>query len=328
MSIRRIAVVGSESLLGKEIREVLSTSPVPFDLTLIGVDDREARLTGHAEEAVVITTLDRTNLITADVVVLAGSPASSRKAWELVGGGPGPLVVDATRQLEDLPSARLCAPLVEGREDAKSSPAIVAHPAAVVLAQLFARLSKSVPVARAVVHIFEPASELGQPGIDELHQQTIRLFQFQTLPKEIYDEQLAYNILPSFGPESPHNLERTEAQIERHFASLAGNGVLPSIRLAQAPVFHGYSISAWIECARDTRAEEIASAIAGGDVDVRAGSEAAPTNVGAATMDGFSVGDIRLDRNNPRAWWLWAAADNLRTTAVNAVRLVERWAGA
>lgn len=326
MPIHRVAIVGSESLLGKETREVLATSPMPFQVTLIGADEEEAgKLTEQGDEAVVITPLDRTNLITSDVVVLAGSAASSRKAWELIGGGPGPLLIDATRILEELPSARLHAPLVEGHDGERQSPAIIAHPAAVVLVQLLMRLSKKVPVARAVVQIFEPASELGQAGIDELHQQTMRLFQFLALPKAVYDEQLAYNILPAYGSESPHKLERVEAQIERHFATLSGGGLLPSIRLVQAPVFHGHSISAWIEFGRDTLAEEIAAAIAGGDIDVRKDSESAPTNAGAASQDGFSVGDIRPDRNQRRAWWLWAAADNLRTTAVNTVRLIEKW---
>jgi len=40
-----------------------------------------------------------------------------------------------------------------------------------------------------------------------------------------------------------------------------------------------------------------------------------PSNAGVAGQSGFSVGDIRVDRNNPRAIWLWAVADNLRIVA-------------
>jgi len=38
------------------------------------------------------------------------------------------------------------------------------------------------------------------------------------------------------------------------------------------------------------------------------------------------VGDIRPDKNHPGAWWIWAAADNLRLAAVNAVRIAEELA--
>lgn len=329
MAIRRIAVVGGESLLGKEIREVLGTSPMPFDIQLIGADEDETgRVTEAAGEAVVITALDESNLARCHSVILAGSPASSRKAWALT--GPRVRVVDATRQLEDLPSARLRAPLAEAASPGEhASPAIIAHPAAVILAQFFARLAKPIPVSRAVVEVYEPASELGQPGIDELHQQTINLFSFKGLPKAIYDEQLAFNLLPAYGSDSPYRLDRVEAQIERHFASLvAGHGLafLPSIRVVQAPVFHGYSISVWAEFARETVWEEIAAALEGGDVEVRKPDEGIPTNAGSAGQDGFVTGDIRPDRNHPRAWWLWIAGDNLRTTAVNTARLIEQQA--
>ena len=45
-------------------------------------------------------------------------------------------------------------------------------------------------------------------------------------------------------------LEDVEARIERHLASLlalASRAPMPSLRLIQAPVFHGYSFSAWVE---------------------------------------------------------------------------------
>lgn len=329
MSIRKVGIVGSESLLGREIREVLRTSPIPFDVTLIGADEEDAgRITQDGEEAAVITTLDQTNLVMADVVVLAGSPASTRKAWGMLSAGPAAPLIDATRQLDEIPAARVHAPLAGTNSEEGRTPAIIAHPAAVVLAQILTRLHKAVPVVRAVVQVFEPASERGQAGIDELHQQTMNLFSFQQLPKDIFDEQLAYNLLASLGSESLVKLAATEAQIERHLASLCGaDGVpLPSLRLIQAPVFHGYSFSLWVELAREVAEAEIGAALEGGDVDVRGAGEPAPNNVGMASQDGFAVGDIRRDHNQTRAYWLWAAADNLRTTAVNTARLIEQWA--
>lgn len=323
-----VAIVGGESLLGKDVREMLRESDFETRVQLIGADEEEAgRITGEGDEAVVITPLDRTNLESAGVILLTGSAAGSRKAWELMKAGPVP-IVDVTRALDDLPSARVRAPYAErGVVERGGSPLIVAHPAAVALALVFEQLEKF-GIRRSLVEIFEPASERGQGGIDELHQQTVRLFSFQSLPKEIFDAQLAFALLARFGVESPHSLESTEALVERHLASLlAGRGSrtpMPSLRLVQAPVFHGYSISAWVELEEEAGEEAVLGALAANRIDIQAAAEDSPTNVGVAGTDGIIVGNVRRDRNIHRAFWFWIVTDNLRMSAGNAVELVKQ----
>ncbi|MCC6391223.1 MAG: hypothetical protein IT167_11525 [Bryobacterales bacterium] len=324
-----VAIVGSETLLGKDVRELIRERGLEVRVQLIGADEEETgKITEEGDEAVVITPLDKTNLASADVVVLTGSAASSRKAWELTGAGKAP-VVDVTRALDDLPPARIRAPHAErGVVEGGGSPLIVAHPAAVALAMFFGQLEGKFGVRRSLVEIFEPASERGQQGIDELHQQTVRLFSFQSLPKEIFDAQLAFALLARFGVESPHSLELMETAVERHLASLlagrASRTPMPSLRLVQAPVFHGYSISAWVELEEEAGEEAVLGALAADRIDIRAAAEDAPTNVGAAGTDGIIVGNVRRDRNIRRAFWFWIVTDNLRMSAGNAVELVKQ----
>ena len=47
--------------------------------------------------------------------------------------------------------------------------------------------------------VFQPASEQGQKGMDELHEQTVNLLSFQQLPKNIYDAQVAFNLVGRYG---------------------------------------------------------------------------------------------------------------------------------
>ncbi|MBI3681971.1 MAG: hypothetical protein HY235_16435 [Acidobacteria bacterium] len=323
-----VALVGGESLLGREIREVLRGSSIVADVRLIGADQEETgRITEEAGEPVVITSLDQANLASADVVVLAGSAASSRKAWELILDRRDTHVVDATGALEDLPSARLRAPLVELDSAEPCRPAVLAHPAAVALTLFYNRIAGRHSIRHSLVEIFEPASERGQQGIDELHQQTVKLFSFQGLPKDVYDAQLAYNLLASFGEESPHNLEQIELGIERHLASLlslGGRTPMPSLRLIQAPVFHGYSFSVWVEFESEASAGALAETLASDLVQVETGAGGAPNNVAAAGEHGIAAGNIRADRNHARAVWFWIVADNLRLTAENTVRWIEQ----
>ena len=127
---------------------------------------------------------------------------------------------------------------------------MIAHPAAIALAMLLAKLVKVTPVRRSVVHIFEPASERGQRGMDELQQQTVALLAFQKLKTDVFDAQLGFNLLARYGEEALERLELIEQRVERHLASLlaAWPGIpMPSLRMIQAPVFHGHSFSVWAE---------------------------------------------------------------------------------
>jgi aspartate-semialdehyde dehydrogenase len=100
---------------------------------------------------------------------------------------------------------------------------------------------------------------------------------------------------------------------------------MPSLRLIQAPVFHGYSISVWVEFEENPGMDSIFQALGSSNVDVRTASHEAPTNVGVAGQGGITVGSIAQDRNQPRAWWLWMVADNLQIVAENAGEVVREY---
>lgn len=322
MAQEAIAVVGSETLIGREIREVLRERKLPVALRLIGAEQDTATLSEEGGEAVVIQPFEEEALRGVRVVFLAGSRASSRQALEFLKRNPGPEIVDLTYAAEEEPTARLRAPLLEGAapEAAPGTIHVVAHPAAVTVALLLSRLAGWGRIVRSVVHVFEPASERGQRGVDELEKQTVNLLSFRELPRKVYDAQVGFTMLARYGSEAPESLESVELRIERHVATLlAGRIPLPSLRVVQAPVFHGYTLSLWVETEQHAEADQIARALSSDVVDVRHGDLEPPTNVGVAGQSGIAVGAIAADRNNPRACWLWAAADNLRLPADNAV---------
>jgi aspartate-semialdehyde dehydrogenase len=330
-----IVIVGGESLLGKEVHELLEARKLPANVKLITsldadqANDATSILTRGKDEPLVISSLESADLAAAQVVILAGSKESGMKAYEGIrGSDPAPVVIDLTGALEDLAESRLRAPMVEPPDSpVGSSVQTVAHPAAIALALLLTHLQKARAVRRSVFEIFEPASERGQAGIDELQKQTVGLLSFKPLKKDVYDAQVSFNMLSQFGEESPHSLEEIELKIDRHLASLlAPSGTpMPSLRLFQAPVFHGYSISAWVEFEENPGMDAIFQALGSSHIDVRTKDHEPPTNVGVAGQGGITVGGITQDRNQPRAWWLWVVADNLQIAAENAGEVVREY---
>jgi aspartate-semialdehyde dehydrogenase len=323
-----IAIVGGESLLGKEVRELFDSAHLPASVSLIAADESEntSVIAIVREEPIVISSLQVADLATARIAVLAGSKESSRKALERIQAvNPTAVVVDLSGALEEVPTAQLRAPLIEPPNYSAVGPIqVIAHPAAIALAIFLIQLRNAGVIHRAVVNIFEPASERGQAGIDELQKQTVGLLSLKPLVKDVYDAQVSFNMLAQYGSDSPHSLEEIELKIDRHLATLlAGAGALsmPSLRLIQSPVFHGYSMSVWIEFEENPGRNAIVQALASPKIDLRAHDEEPPTNVGVAGQSGITVGAIAPDRNHPRAHWFWLVADNLRITAENALEV-------
>jgi hypothetical protein len=124
--------VGSQSLLGREVRDVAAESAPELDLRLIAAAEGSAGLlTILGDEPALVTALDAENLSGMRAIILAGSEASSRTALELAAGEPDAAIIDLTFAAEEISGARLRAPAVELDPDEDDAAVhIVAHPAA------------------------------------------------------------------------------------------------------------------------------------------------------------------------------------------------------
>ena len=130
------------------------------------------------------------------------------------------------------------------RRICEPGPAVVAHPVAVVLALLIERMRAAMPLDRVVATVLQPASEYGQKGMDELHEQTVSLLSFQTLPKKLYDVQVAFNMVARYGEQAASTLQSVNERIVRHYRIIAPEGAMvPSVLVLQAPTFHGYTVA-------------------------------------------------------------------------------------
>ena len=330
-----IAIVGGETLLGKEVNELLEARKLPASVQLVASFDPDASTKAASilaigkEEPLVMISIEAADLASAQVVILASSKESGHLAYEKIRGAKlAPVVIDRTGALEDLAESRLRAPFVEPQGfDAKGPVQTIAHPAAIAIALLLTNVLKAGAIRRSVIEIFEPVSERGKAGIDELQKQAVALLTFKPLPKAVFDAQVSFNMLSEYGSEAPLSLEDIELKIDRHLASLlaASGAPMPSLRLMQAPVFHGYSISVWIEFEENPGMDRIFQALGSSNIDVRTKDHEPPTNVGVAGQGGITVGSIAQDRNQPRAWWFWMVADNLQIAAENAAEVVREY---
>ena len=329
-----IALVGASSLKGKEVKEVLEKRSFPIRrLSLLDEQERQGQLAEFQGEPTFIRSVDGGSFEGVDFAFFTGSALFLRHCWKLA-ESKGCRMIDLTGALEqEVQEVAVAGPLATGQlPPGEGKMFAAAHPAALTISSILRRLSASFPITRAVVNVFEPASEQGKAGVEELHQQTVSLLRFQKVPQQVFGSQLAFNLLAACGEDRRPSLAEVEQQVGRHIDRLLGSrplrpSVRPSVRVVQSPIFYAHAFSFYVELERPHDPAELEQALEADGFDLRRSSEEAPLAVDAAGSDDILVGDIRRDLAGSCGYWLWAAADNLRLSALNAVRIAEELSG-
>jgi aspartate-semialdehyde dehydrogenase len=332
--VYRVAIVGAGSLKGKELAEVLPETSFPaVDIKLLDDDESLGQLEAVGEEVTFVQSVRRENFEKVDFTFFASHTEFTRKHWPIAQQA-GSMIVDLSYGMEDVPGVRVRSPWIE-RElrqpqipELEPSPVVTAHPVAVAMALLIARAQRVANVRSAVATIFEPASEHGRGGMDELHEQTVNLLSFQEMPKTVFDAQVAFNVLARYGEHSMPTLDSAERRILAHYRAITGDVVqVPSLMLVQAPIFHGHVFSLYIELEQAHSIGDFSQAIAGEHVALTRTAEDSPSNVAAAGQEDVLVW-IRADAQRETGFWIWAAIDNLRVLALNAIDAAQQMAAA
>lgn len=341
-----VAVVGASSLLGKELTSVLEERKFPV-ARLVNFDAGEGEpdlpildLRAGSEAVVDDAEVKEADL---DFAFLAARPQKlpaflrpSRAGATDAGDAGRCIVIDVGEALAEVPGLAVSAPAIEraggaAPGDRRSRFIVSAHPAAIVASRLLLSLASRFEVKTAVAEVFVPASHSGPRAIEELQKQTVNLLSFQEVPRAVFGGQLAFNLLPRFGRSGKSGLTELEAALRNQLRQLLGDRApLPALRLVQPPVFYSLAVSLYVELAAPTPPEKIAAAVtegfpdgAGGRIRLRRPSEPPPSPVAATGSGEILVDAILSDAGRPGGIWLWAAVDNLRLAAENAVEIAE-----
>lgn len=317
-SLYRVAIVGAATLKGRDLKEVLEEKNFPAkDIVLLDDEESLGQLENVGEEATFIQSATRADYTDYDIVFFASDEEFTKKHWKRAQDA-GCAIVDLSYALETESGVSISSPWLQGTSvDLKNTAVTIAHPAATTLSLLLTRASRVSGLEGAVVNLFDPVSERGRRGMDELHQQTLNLLSFQPMPKEVFDVQVAFNIVPRYGAEAKQSVETSELRVLRHMKMIAADAPRPALQLLQAPTFHGHAMSILLEFEKRVSIVDVNAALAGDHVTILGGGDEPPSNVNIAGEETIHVW-AREDTTREGAIWLWAAADNLRLAAIAA----------
>ncbi|HEY2107056.1 MAG TPA: hypothetical protein VGH29_14760, partial [Candidatus Binataceae bacterium] len=160
----KIAIVGASTLLGKELKDVISESTLAAaTFTLLDDEPAHGQLDQVGDEITFVTAVAADSFDKVDFTFFCGSETLTRKHWKYALQA-GSTVLDISGALDQEPGVLVRAPWLAENEAAADlfTPAVVpAHPAALALALILERLKAAVPRFIAAT-LLAPASEFGR----------------------------------------------------------------------------------------------------------------------------------------------------------------------
>jgi aspartate-semialdehyde dehydrogenase len=314
----RLALVGPDSLQGKEVLSVLAAKKfavASFELFDPEVEEEYSKLGQFRGEAKVVHSLSPAGLEGLDLVLLAADEKTNRR-YGCLAAQKGYVALDLAGTFNADPQVPL---VVAGINDAVLSgtrPALIAnpHPATIVLSHLLAGLRAGFGLAAVVAFVLEPVSAYAEEGIQELAEQSYALLGSSAMSKKVFADQVAFNLLARTAKPDKNGFSPLENRVAAEIARILGPAPVPlSLAIVLAPVFHTYSFMVHAVLGRDASPAAVESCLKNNDVfRFAAAGESGPVSPATvAGKDRIHLGPVRKDPTAPRGVWLWAVADNL-----------------
>jgi aspartate-semialdehyde dehydrogenase len=327
---KRIVIAGASSLLGAEVRTVLEESRFAgATIRLLDEPFAVGLLTAAAGEPAIIQPVEEGSFELAETVFFTGSPKFTR-ANLAAAREQAATIIDLSGALAEDGTGYAWFPKLDrllGREFDKSQRAYTVPSAAATAAASLTLALEKLELKSLSVVCFQPVSEAGRAGVEELETQTGQLLSFQGVGRPVFDTQVAFNMLDRFGPASAHELSAVRDRIRAELKLCIGSsssGV--ALQLLHAPVFYGTAFSVCVplgDSVGHASARQILAACTDAGFVFAETSQARPSNVSVAGESILQLTAPELDPMPPGAWWFWGAADNFRLPAANAVKLAE-----
>jgi aspartate-semialdehyde dehydrogenase len=333
LELRRIVIAGASSLLGAELKTLLEESRfAASDFRLVDEEAVAAILTEAAGEPTIIQPVEEDSFNKAWIVFFAGSPAFSKRNYFLAKKS-GARVVDLSGEFAGHAEAHTWLAKFDNlagrplQKDAFNKDAgifVVPSAAAEIIARLAIALFAFKLSALTAVSFQSASSSAGKAGVQELESQTAQLLSFQPLGNEVFDAQVAFTMLDRFGAASRHNLQTSLDVLHREVRSCLPDDIrTPALQLLHAPVYYGATVTAFAQIEAPADAAALAKSCASVGFSITS-EDAAPDNMSSAGETALQLAPPRSDPSSPGRWWFWAAADNLRLPAANALKLGEK----
>ena len=301
MTAAKIAILNPTTLLGKEIRGGLAHArDLWSEVCLLTADPEVAGTVSEvAGAAAMVELVEPESLEGVDLVICCGQ---FTELDELLARKDAEVTAIVVSPDFSVPEGIPVVSGVNSIQAQKGSTLISPHSAIIAIAHLLHPLQR-LAVQQIVVHVIQPASTRDQEGIDELFEQTRSILSFsQEVPRDIFGNQLAFNLFPS-----PTCTKTLVSQLR----SVLGFDRAVALHLLQGNVFHSLSVTAFIRFDHDPGQSELQTALEEHSYLELVEDPDRLGPIEAAAREELLVGSVESVPGQAGSYWLWAVMDNL-----------------
>jgi len=323
-----IAVIGATGSVGEALVQLLEEREFPVaNLHLVASGESAGRSLSYKGKNLRVRDLETFDFASVRLVFFAAGSKVTQK-YAAQAGAAGCAVIDLAAGLPSEQAPRVIPEVNPDVLAGLAAPYLLTSPSApsIALAAVLAALPEQINIRRVTVTACLSVSSRGREGVSELARQTAELLNGRSFEPQLFDRQMAFNLLAQVdqGDEKGHGV--LERQIAAELKELLG---LPQLQVAvsciQAPVFFGDSLSVSLQAESAIDLKQVYAALDAAPALELVELGDYPTAVGDAVgQDVVYVGRVRAGLADPAELNLWIASDNVRKgAALNAVQIAE-----
>jgi len=327
----RIAVVGATGNVGREILNILSEREFPADdVSAVASPSSVGKEVSFGDtEILKVQSLETFDFSGFDIGLFSpGAAVSAEHAPRAAASGC--VVVDNTSHFRMDHEIPLVVPEVN-REALGGfrNHNIVANPNCSTIQMVVALkpLHDLAPIRRVVVSTYQSVSGAGRQAMDELFDQTRKVFFNERLSPSNFTRDIAFNVIPHIDVFQADGSTKEERKMVEETQKILDPSIQVSATCVRVPVFVGHAEAVNVEFDGQISIEEARIALENAEGVVvidDPSSEEYVTPLEAAGEGAVYVSRIREDTTLDYGLNLWVVSDNLRKgAALNSVQIAE-----
>jgi aspartate-semialdehyde dehydrogenase len=323
-----VAVVGATGSVGEALVQLLEEREFPAaNLHLLASGESAGRSLSYKGKNLRVRDLETFDFASVRLVFFAASSKVTQK-YAAPAAAAGCAVIDLASGLPAVQAPRII-PEVNPEALAKlPAPYLLTSPSApgIALATVLAALPEQVGIRRVAVTACLAVSSRGREGVSELARQTAELLNGRAFEPQLFDRQMAFNLLAQVEQTDGNGHAALERQIAAEIKELlALPHLLVAVTCVQVPVFFGDSLSVSLQTESTIDLKEVYAALDAAPALELVELDDYPTVVGDAVgQDVVYVGRVRAGLDDSSELNLWITSDNVRKgAALNAVQIAE-----
>ena len=324
-----VAVVGATGAVGRKILEILEERDFPVGELSILASKRSIgtflQFRGKERE---VRELTDDSFGGVDIALFSAGGGISKK-FSPSAVKAGAVVIDNSSAFRMEDGIPLVVPEVNP-EAVGDKPEIIANPncSTIQMVTVLKPIHDKYRIKRIVVSTYQSVSGSGQKAIDELKSQVKSWVLGESLAKNVYPHQIAFNCLPHIDVFLENGYTKEEMKMVNETRKILNDDsiqVCPTT--VRVPVFYAHSEAVNVETECPINSTEVKSLLAvasGVQVVDDPTKNDYPLALNSIDKDPVYVGRIRNDISHPNAVNFWVVSDNLRKgAALNAVQIAE-----